>query len=120
MPRFAVLEHDHPSRHWDFLLEYEGVLLAWRLSAPPEPGAVVDAEPSFDHRLLYLDYEGPVSGGRGGVTRWDGGTFDWVERALDLAVVRLAGGRLHGLFRLARREDGAWTGRLTAEPQTGG
>ncbi|MFO0203155.1 MAG: hypothetical protein ACK528_08500, partial [Alphaproteobacteria bacterium] len=28
-----------------------------------------------NHRLLYLDYEGPVSGDRGHVTRWDWGEY---------------------------------------------
>src|SRR5947199_376784 len=58
MPRFVILEHDHPARHWDLLLESEGVLRAWRLPAPPQGDALVQA--NFDHRLFYLDYEGPV------------------------------------------------------------
>jgi DNA polymerase Ligase (LigD) len=116
MPRFAVLEHDHPTLHWDFLLEHGGVLLTWRLSAPPTPDGAVDAEEAFDHRLVYLDYEGPVSAGRGSVTRWDGGTFDWQVREEDRIAVRLAGGRLRGVFRLERREGGAWFGRFTADP----
>ena len=87
MPRFAVLQHDRPVLHWDFLLEHEGVLLTWRLSAPPQAGAAVDGEKSFDHRLVYLDHEGPVGGGRGSVTRWDGGTFDWEIREANRVVV---------------------------------
>jgi hypothetical protein len=35
----------------------------------------VDAERLADHRLTYLDYEGPVSGDRGSVRRLDAGTF---------------------------------------------
>ena len=115
MPRFAVLQHDHPALHWDFLLEHEGVLLTWRLSAPPEAGAPVDGEKSFDHRLVYLDHEGPISGGRGSVTRWDGGTFAWETREADRIVVYLEGSRLHGLFRLERGEGAAWRGQLTAD-----
>lgn len=116
MPRFAVLEHDHPARHWDLLLEHEGVLLAWRLAAPPAPGADVDAEASFDHRLLYLDYEGPIGGGRGTVTRWDGGTLDWLERTPDRAAARVAGGRLRGMLRLERGEGSAWRCGFEREP----
>ena len=113
MPRFAVLEHDHPTLHWDLLLEHGDVLLTWRLSTPPTPGAAVDAEKAFDHRLVYLDYEGPVSGGRGSVTRWDGGTFDWDVHEADRVTVRLAGGRLRGVLRLDRRDDGSWVGSFT-------
>src|ERR1700755_874015 len=78
MPRFAILEHDHPLLHWDFLLETGDVLRTWRLQAPPPPGCRLSAEPLAPHRKLYLDYEGPVSGNRGQVKRFDGGTFTWL------------------------------------------
>ena len=78
MPRFVVLAHDWPSPHWDFLAESGGVLRAWRLLAEPAAGAEVPAEPNADHRLAYLDYEGPVSGGRGRVARWAAGTCEWL------------------------------------------
>ena len=37
----------------------------------PAPGVEMIAEALGDHRLDYLDYEGPVSGDRGLVSRWD-------------------------------------------------
>jgi hypothetical protein len=115
MPRFVILEHDHPSLHWDLLLEAGAVLRAWRLAAPPAAGDAVGAEASFDHRLLYLDYEGPVSGSRGRVVRWDGGTFGWEEDAADRVRVRLTGGRLRGVLKLTRGKDGAWKCEFTAD-----
>jgi hypothetical protein len=96
MPRFAILEHDWPARHWDFLLEAGPVLRAWRIRAEPALGTESPAEPNVDHRLLYLDYEGPVSGNRGAVTRWDAGTFDWVAVTPDRIEVTLHGTRLRG------------------------
>ncbi len=104
MPRYVILEHDFPSRHWDFMLESGDVLKTWRLAAPPQPGSAVAAEPSFDHRRAYLDYEGPVSGGRGTVTRWDAGTFSW-EQEVGAVAVRLEGQRLQGRARV--ESDGA-------------
>jgi hypothetical protein len=77
MARFVVLEHDFPERHWDLMLECGAVLRTWRLPAPPEAARVLAAVKSFDHRPVYLDYEGPVSGNRGRVTRWDGGSYRW-------------------------------------------
>ena len=66
MPRFVILEHDWPTRALGLSSWNPGsVLRAWRLLAEPAPGMEVPAEPNADHRLLYLDYEGPVSGGRG-------------------------------------------------------
>ena len=128
MPRFVVLEHDHPELHWDLMLEAGAVLRTWRLHAPPPltlpsppaaggegrvRGGAVRASPSFDHRLAYLDYEGPVSGGRGTVTRWDAGTFTWVD-AGDGVAVRLEGARLRG--RACIESDGAGGWRLSFTP----
>ena len=96
MPRFVILEHDWPSRHWDFLLESGPVLRAWRVLAEPAVGVTSPAEPNADHRLLYLDYEGPVSGGRGSVRQWDAGTFDWVSDSPGRVEVSLNGQRLAG------------------------
>jgi hypothetical protein len=102
MPRFAILEHDHPFRHWDFLLEAGDVLKAWRLLAEPQRGRPIPAEPLPDHRPMYLDYEGPISGDRGRVTRWDGGTFEWNEGSEDGMIASLAGTRVQGRVALRR------------------
>ena len=97
MPRFAILAHDWPAPHLDLLLEAGPVLRAWRLWG--EPGAAtIPAEPNVGHRALYLDYEGPVSGGRGAVARWDAGTFEWVEDGAGRVVVDLTGAKLAGRF----------------------
>ena len=100
MPRFVILEHDHPFPHWDFMLESREVLRTWRLSALPVPGQAVAAEPIGDHRMAYLDYEGPVSRGRGKVVRWDAGTFEWEEDTAERVVVRLAGEKVRGTVTL--------------------
>jgi hypothetical protein len=96
MPRFVILEHDWPVLHWDFLLQAGSVLRAWRLLEEPSSCKEVAAEPNAPHRVIYLDYEGPVSGGRGSVRRWDEGTFDWIEDTSERIVVRLEGKRVAG------------------------
>jgi hypothetical protein len=96
MPRFVILEHDWPERHWDLLLEAGEVLRAWRLLAEPGPGRTVPAEPNFDHRLIYLDYEGPLTGDRGRVTRWDAGEFEWVEADPRRLIADMRGHRICG------------------------
>ncbi|VTT96461.1 Uncharacterized protein OS=Singulisphaera acidiphila (strain ATCC BAA-1392 / DSM 18658 / VKM B-2454 / MOB10) GN=Sinac_6085 PE=4 SV=1: LigD_N [Gemmataceae bacterium] len=101
MPRFVILAHDWPAPHWDLLLEAGPVLRAWRLLAEPAAGRSVPAEPNADHRPLYLDYEGPVSGGRGTVSRWDAGTFDWLADGSDRVEVELRGTRLVGRWAIA-------------------
>ena len=109
MPRFVILEHDHPDRHWDLMLEAGETLQTWRLSALPEVGQAVRAERSFDHRRFYLDYEGPIRDNRGHVTRQECGTFDWEIVEEGRTVVRLKGMRLVGLLRLERDAEGGWT-----------
>jgi hypothetical protein len=73
----------------------------------------VVAEPTADHRLLYLDYEGPVSGGRGTVTRVDAGSFTWETDGPDRLTCRVAGARFVGGLTLARTDVG-WS--CTFEP----
>ncbi len=73
--RFVVLEHDHPILHWDLMLEFDGALLTWRLPANVQINEWGVSERLPDHRLAYLDYEGPVSKGRGTVRRITGGQY---------------------------------------------
>jgi len=101
MPRFAVLCHETPPGsprplHWDFLLEDGDALLSWALAQPPAAGCSIAAEALPNHRLAYLEYEGPVSGNRGSVTRWDAGTFQWRQRDARQLAVTLDGRRLRG------------------------
>ncbi len=102
MPRFVILTHDHPTLHWDLMLEMGATLRTWRLPEPPRAGCELPAESLPDHRLMYLDYEGPVSGNRGSVQRWDAGEFEILEESPDLLVVRLSGKMLCGSARIER------------------
>jgi len=106
MRRYVILTHDHPRLHWDLMLEADGALRTWRLSGPPKSDTEVPAEPLGDHRLAYLDYEGPVSGNRGYVTRWDAGVLEWLSEDQESPRVRVKGERLNG--------------ELTLEPGPGG
>ncbi len=108
MPRYVLLEHDHPALHWDLMLEAGESLHTWRLAKMPVTGDVLPALRIGEHRLAYLDYEGPVSGDRGSVRRCDAGTFEWLELNEQLIVVRMEGGRLAGLLRLERSDGDAW------------
>lgn len=108
MPRFAILTHDHPFPHWDFLLEQGAACRTWRLLSQPDSEGEVAAEQLPDHRLLYLDYEGPVSAGRGVVTAWDRGTFEWITDQPEIIEVTLRGNTLSGTVRITRLNDGPW------------
>lgn len=105
MPRFVILVHDFPTLHWDLLLENSAALRAWRLLQPPDSPLPIPAEPLPDHRKMYLDYEGAVSGNRGTVTRWDAGEYLVVSDESEALTVELAGARLNGRFRLELTEE---------------
>ncbi len=103
MPRFVILEHDHPALHWDLMLEAGDVLRTWRLAAPPMNSHAIEATALGDHRHMYLDYEGPVSGNRGSVRRWDAGAFDG-----DLNLLHFHGMRIQGTWCLELVEGTQW------------
>ena len=114
MPRYVILEHDHPYLHWDLMLEADDVLQTWRLDMPPrEAGCAIDATELADHRQAYLDYEGPVSGDRGMVRRWDAGVFEEeAESVPNLRRLFLHGTRINIRIVLERVGGASW--RLTA------
>lgn len=96
MPRFVILRHTLPSgdrqgTHFDLMLEDEGKLLTWALPDLPLPGCEFIAMQLPDHRLAYLDYEGPISSNRGEVQRVEEGEFLWMERSEEVQSVELKG-----------------------------
>jgi hypothetical protein len=106
MPQFVILRHDSPRGvHFDFMIEIAGTLKTWALPHPPDLGVEMQCEALPDHRLAYLDYEGPVSGQRGSVTRWDRGTCTIHRQSDSQWVVELAGEKLTGEATLCRSAD---------------
>jgi len=117
MSRFAVLRHDSPrGLHWDLLLEMGETLKTWALSQPPTAAVEIACEALPDHRLAWLDYEGPVSGDRGWVVRWDQGTYQIERQSEEELIVVLAGQWLVGRASLRRVPDqpGQWRFVLAA------
>ena len=105
--RFVVLEHRWEGVHWDFLVEDGPGLRTWAVDAPIVAGVDLPARGLAAHRRIYLEYEGPISGDRGTVRRWDAG-LAWVEVWSEGAVrLRVAGGQLVGVVDLVRDEVGA-------------
>lgn len=115
MPRFVILEHDHPLRHWDLMLEAGPILRTWRLASPPHSGEAIRAVAMFDHRLHYLDYEGPISGNRGRVLRWERGTFTIQVQDEKSIRVRLQGEHLQGILHLDHVEGDSWQVEFRAD-----
>jgi len=112
MPRFVLLRHECPRgyekpSHWDFMLEAGEALLTWELRELPDswqdqadncdaPGKKqVKATRLADHRLVYLDYEGPLSGNRGTVLRVETGNFVFLTHEAEKVEVHLQGRRIN-------------------------
>lgn len=112
MPRFVILEHDFPKIHWDLMLESENVLLTWKLAKPPVAGQTVNAQKSFDHRLVCLDYEGPISGNRGHVLRWDAGDFIWQTESEKSIQIKINSNKCTGLLEITQTEENNWLVKL--------
>jgi DNA polymerase Ligase (LigD) len=110
--RFSIVKHEMPANssrpsHFDLFLEHAGKLLTWELPMSmslSKSGAVNHqlARRLPDHRLIYLDFEGPVSGDRGSVALVAAGRLQWLEMESD------------GL--IARTYSDLWTGILTLRP----
>jgi hypothetical protein len=97
--QFVVLYHQFApgserESHWDLLLEqpYAGCneLLTFEVSAPPQDwGTQTSAKRLHDHRSIYLNYEGPISGNRGFVRRILKGDAQWVTQCENSLVLNL-------------------------------
>jgi bifunctional non-homologous end joining protein LigD len=109
---FVVQKHDATRLHYDFRLEWKGVLKSWAVTRgpsydPAEKRLAVEVE---DHPLAYGAFEGIIPQGEyggGTVMLWDRGTWEPVEdfeQGLKdgKLVFRLAGERLKGEWTLVR------------------
>ncbi len=102
MPRFVVLHHQTDAgSHYDLMFEAGDILKTWSLTEQPQSNRELRCTSLPDHRLAYLEYEGPISGGQGFVTRWDQGTYQRQEPMGSDWVVELHGERLAGKATLA-------------------
>lgn len=110
--RFVVQKHDASRLHFDFRLEWEGVLLSWAVPKGPSNSTkdrrlAVQVE---DHPYDYKDFEGTIPKdeyGGGVVMLWDEGEWEpqgdmatMLEKG-DLKML-LNGERMHGRWVLVR------------------
>jgi len=113
MPRFAILRH-HPGPnstrplHWDVMFEYGDVLRTFVCLGEPTAGQPLHVDQIDDHRLDYLDHEGPVSRGRGDVRQWDCGDFEVLEESPEHWLLDLRGRRWNGHVRFTAGVDHRW------------
>ena len=120
--RFVILRQEMPpgaarGSHWDFMLEREGVLRTWAIDELPSKGQTVAARGLPDHRPAYLDYEGPITGNRGSVTRYDRGEYDLLDETPERVGIELRGETLQGKLVLTRAGTNERDWQLEFVPQ---
>lgn len=110
---FTVQKHDATREHYDFRLEWEGVLLSWAIPKGPsyDPKDKRLAVRTEDHPLSYWDFEGIIPEkqyGAGPVMLWDTGEWQPLDEDPAKAIkkgklsFRLKGHKLEGEWTLAR------------------
>jgi bifunctional non-homologous end joining protein LigD len=109
---FVIQKHRATALHYDFRLEWDGVLLSWAVPKGPslDPSVKRFAQQVEDHPLDYADFEGMIPEGQyggGTVMVWDRGTYV-PEGDMDQMLARgdvkvtLDGDKVRGSFVLVR------------------
>lgn len=116
--RFCVQHHASRRDHYDFRLEYNGVLISFAIPRGPSynPSDKRLAVHVEDHPLSYRNFEGTIPKGEyggGTVMLWDYGYWEPLpERKIDFKKgpikFALKGKRLLGSWTLAKLEDNNW------------
>jgi bifunctional non-homologous end joining protein LigD len=111
---FAVQKHAASTLHFDFRLEWDGVLLSWAVTKGPsaDPSAKRLAVRTEDHPADYSDFEGTIPEdeyGGGTVMLWDQGYWkpkNDVDRGLKEGKLKfsLTGERMKGGWTLVRMQ----------------
>jgi bifunctional non-homologous end joining protein LigD len=106
---YVIQKHRATQLHYDFRLEFEGVLLSWAVPKGPslDPGTKRLAMQVEDHPVDYGGFEGVIPEGEyggGTVMVWDTGT--WTPESPDIAEALKKGDlkfQLHG-----KKLRGSW------------
>jgi bifunctional non-homologous end joining protein LigD len=116
--RFVVQHHIAKKDHYDFRLEYDGVLLSWAIPKgpsynPKDKRLAVHVE---NHPLSYRNFEGIIPQGEygaGSVMIWDNGYYEPLEnikKTYPKGYLKfiLKGKRLKGKWTLVKYKENNW------------
>src|ERR1700680_1486198 len=111
--KYVIQKHRASQLHYDFRLEWNGVLLSWAVPKGPslDPSVKRLAMQVEDHPIDYADFEGVIPEGEyggGTVMVWDQGTWEPEVEDVDAALQKgdlkftLHGKKLKGSWVLVR------------------
>ena len=112
--KFVVQLHQATTLHYDFRLEWRGVLVSWAVPKGPslDPAVKRLAVPVADHPISWGGFEGGIRAGygKGGVIIWDEGAWELRDGTPDhehFSFV-LHGHKLQGGFALTKTGAKRW------------
>jgi bifunctional non-homologous end joining protein LigD len=125
---YVIQKHQASHLHYDFRLEWRGVLLSWAIPKGPslDPSVKRLAAQVEDHPLEYGGFEGLISEGQygaGTVMLWDRGTWSPDDPDVDASLKKgelkfsLQGEKLRGSWVLVRTKVGRSDKRPSDKPQ---
>ena len=114
--RTVLLRHTLPEglAHLDWLIERPGapeaLLIAFRVQERPDGPEITAfvAQRAADHRRVYLDFEGPVSGGRGDVRRVAVGIVESLSEDAGAITIRVRFAGDQSAWRGIKGPDDSW------------
>jgi len=121
---YVIQKHRASHLHYDFRLEWKGVLLSWAVPKGPsvDPSVKRMAMPTEDHPIAYAAFEGIIPEGEyggGTVMIWDEGTWSPESEDVDAALQKgdlkftLQGKKLKGSWVLVRLRPRAGESRAS-------
>jgi bifunctional non-homologous end joining protein LigD len=125
---YVIQKHQASHLHYDFRLEWRGVLLSWAVPKGPslDPSVKRLAAQVEDHPVEYGGFEGTIAEGEyggGTVMLWDRGTWTPDDPDVDASLKKgelkfsLQGQKLRGSWVLVRTKLGRADKRRSDKPQ---
>ena len=109
---YSIIKHsiNDQNFHYDFLIKNNDILECWQFQKLPcfDSDLSLTCKKIFDHRLIYLTYEGEISNNRGAVMLIENGFFDIQIQQANLIKFKSQSKILTGTFKLELVSEDTW------------